>query len=236
MSSAVPTTTAPSASPAVTAAIPSWETAQLQALSAQGLLSGVDPAILAAQDQAESSGQGGAINASGYGGFFGLGAGSSYPAGTATTTLLRGTGTQAFSAQAQLAASEDAALLSKTGGNTTAMEQAYQLGANSPAVGTSTATEGTKVFAQDGVPSVDPVGAQTTGIVSSVGGAIGGAIGSAASAAGTAIVSAFGPMLLKVVFVIGALGLIVLGFSRMFPGVTRTVTSAAGPMAAVAAA
>lgn len=225
MTSAVPTT-------GPTAQVPAAQLAQLEALASQGLLSGVDPAILAAQDQAESSGHGGGVNSSGYGGFFGLAANTPYgPTGAQVTKAeLTATTPAAFAAQAQTAAAEDAALLTAYGGNTVKMEQAYQGGGS----------EGTAVFAQDHIPTSDPVGGvQTTlsvsSVASAVGGAVGGAIGSAASAAGTAVVSALGPLLLKVVFVVGALALIVLGVSRMFPGVTRTVTSTAKTAATAAA-
>lgn len=223
----------------IDASIPTGEIAQLEALAKQGLLSGVDPAILAAQDQAESSGQGGAVNAEGDGGFFGLAANTPYGAQglTVSPTALTGTDATSFDTQAEAAAALDASLLGQYGGNTTEMEQAYQLGPNSPLVGTPTATEGTTVFATDHVPATDPAGTATTtglnwnpldgfGIPGTIAGAVGGAVGSAASSAGNALVNDLGPLLLKMVFVVGALGLIVLGLSRMFPGVTRTVTSA----------
>lgn len=233
MSSAVPTTVQATAAPAtetIAAKIPAPEITQLQALAGQGLLSGVDPAILAAQIQAESSGQGGGINPAGYGGYFGLAANTPYGAQGAQVTeaQLTGTDVASFDAQAQTAAALDASLLQQYGGSTAAMEQAYQLGQNSPLVGTSTATQGTAVFAQDAVPAVDPpAGAVLTGIWSDVGHAAGSFVGGVVGGAAGATVSAWGPMLLKLVFVVAALGVIALGFARMFPGVTRTVTSTA---------
>lgn len=236
--------TTPAAGPPIDAQIPQAEISQLQALAAQGLLSGVDPAILAAQIQAESSGSGGAVNSAGYGGYLGLAANTPYgPQGlTVTPAQLTSTSPTAFDTQAEAAAALDSSLLQQYGGNTVAMEQAYQLGPNSPVVGTQTATEGTAVFAADQVPTIDPpgTGAQLTGFAGGawdplnwpgyVGGALGGAVGSAAgsaaSAAGSAVASAIGPVLLKIVFVVGALGVIALGLARMFPGVTQTVTTA----------
>jgi hypothetical protein len=232
-------------------AIPAWQAQQLQALASQGDLSGVDPAILAAIDQAESSGQGGAINSSGYGGYFGLGAGSSYPAGSPTAALLQGTGPAAFDTQAELAASEYASLLEATGGNTYAAEAAYQTGLGS---GISS-TEGTNVFASLGVPLTASGAAPASGttnavLTSSSGGPVGAVINSAVpglsvgtsllnditgGAAGGVVASAEKgafSILVTIAFVAAALGLILLGLTRLFPGVTRTITTTIPAVAA----
>ena len=78
---------------AATPSIPTWEWTDLQNLGASGQLSGVNPIVLGAIDQAESSGQGGGVNPKGYGGWFGLGVDKTYPAGESTGTLLGETST-----------------------------------------------------------------------------------------------------------------------------------------------
>jgi hypothetical protein len=213
----------------IAADIPSSEINQLQALAAQGLLNGVPPSVLAAQVQAESGGTGGFVNGAGYGGYFGLSAGTPYGASGAAVTSaeLTGTSPSGFDTQAETAAAEDASLLARYGGSTTEMERAYQGGGG----------EGTAVFASDHVPTSVPVATLTGlnwnpgdgfGIPGTIGGAVGSAAGAAVSGLGSAILHDLGPLMLKVVFVVAGLGLVVLGISRMFPGVTRTVTSASG--------
>lgn len=237
------------------AEIPGWELAQLNDLAAAGDLYGLPPIVPAAIDQAESSGQGGAINTSGYGGYFGLGANTSYPGGSTTTALLESTTPAAFDAQAELAASEYASLLAKTGGDTAAAERAYQGGGN----------EGVNVFASLGVPpQLNPtasggttatltsshggaigaiasgIGAAATGGASLLPGVIGGAVSSTASGIASAVTSGvvkgLGPVLLEIVFVLAAGGLILLGLARLFPGVSRTVTSTVATASRAAAA
>lgn len=143
--------------------IPAWELQQINLLSAQNELDSVDPSIIASIDQAESSGQGGAINSSGFGGYFGLGAGSNYPGGTASAGLLQSTTPTAFDTQAQLAASEFAKLLNENTGNVYASENEYQ--GNPP----NAQGEGVQVFAQNNVPLYDnvplPTGASTTSVI-----------------------------------------------------------------------
>lgn len=124
-------------------AIPAWEMTALDALANAGDLSGLNPIILGAIDQAESSGSGGGINSSGYGGFFGLGANKKYPGGTTTTALLQGTDPGSFEAQAEIAASAFAGYLTQEGGDPVKAEEVYQSGAaNGP-------TEGSKIVAAD---------------------------------------------------------------------------------------
>lgn len=108
--------------------IPSWQRQILTTLAGKGQLSGVNPTDLAAIDVAESSGQGGAINSAGYGGFFGLGSASTYPTGTTTPAMLKTGGAAGFAAQAPIAAGEYASLLKQVGGTTLAAETAYQQG------------------------------------------------------------------------------------------------------------
>lgn len=114
-----------------TVPIPTWQVDTLNQLSSQGQLSGVNPNALAVMDLAESSGKGGGINSSGYGGFFGLGAGSTYPGGTVSSSLLSDPGQSSFAQQAKIAASEFASLLKGQGGNYIAAEQQYQTGSPS---------------------------------------------------------------------------------------------------------
>lgn len=129
------------AEPITSVPIPQWEIVQLENLSGSGQLSGVDPLDLAVIDQAESSGRGGGINSSGYGGWFGLGVGKQYPTGSISAATMRSTTPQAFDQQATVAAGEFASLLGQHGGNPIAAEMAYQGGS----------TEGAKLFQQAGI-------------------------------------------------------------------------------------
>jgi len=126
------------------APIPSAQITWLNNLSNAGKLWGIPPQILAVIDFAESGGEtaGAGINSSGYGGYFGLGTGS-YPGGSVTAAQLNANNQASFEAQAQVAASEFASLLTKNGNNPVAAEQAYQTG--SP---TGTPSEGAKMMAQ----------------------------------------------------------------------------------------
>jgi hypothetical protein len=123
--------------------IPSWEDQQLNALFNTGNLDNVPPEILAAITQAESSGQGGAINSAGYGGYFGLGAGHSYPGGVSSAGLLDTTGTSSYDQQAEIAASEFESLLQRDANNPYAAESNYQGGGS----------EGTNIFSALGIPT-----------------------------------------------------------------------------------
>ncbi len=95
------------ATPLASTGMPAWEVTQLQSLSAQGLLHGVDPLALAAIAKNESGFEaaGPGINSSGYGGYFGLGAGSAYPGGTPSSSLLLTNSPASFDTQAQIASS-----------------------------------------------------------------------------------------------------------------------------------
>lgn len=195
--------------------VPTWETQQLDQLAAADLLSGVSPVYLSLIDQAESSGSGGGINSSGYGGFFGLGAGSSYPAGTPTPALLSDPSLESFDAQAVIAASSFAQGLSKTGGNAIAAEGIYQTGTLP-----SRPTEGQDVFASalgtspataTDVVNLNPLQGGLLQQVPGLGSAVGGAVSS--------VVSAWVQPLLKgllyVVFVVGGVVLVILGLQRL---------------------
>ena len=129
------------------ASVPQWQIDQLNKLSSQQALSGVDPSVLTGIDQAESSGQGGAINSSGYGGYFGLGGpesggGGNYPGGQVTDAMLKDPSAASFNQQAVISASSFASDLTASGGQIYPAEQSYQGGG----------TEGTNVFAQLGIP------------------------------------------------------------------------------------
>ena len=155
------------AEPITSVPIPKWEIAQLENLSGAGQLSGVNPLDLALIDQAESSGSGGGINSSGYGGWFGLGVGKQYPTGSINTGTMRSTTPQAFDQQASVAAGEFASLLGQHGGNPVKAEIAYQGGS----------TEGASIFERAGIAANDPqtgysVSATQTANSSSSGGGI----------------------------------------------------------------
>jgi len=121
--------------------IPDWQISELQKLAIGGELSGVNPVALGVIDDAESSGSGGGINPENYGGWFGLGVGSTYPAGTPTAALLSATTPAAFDTQAEIAASTFAQDLNAQGGNPVLAEEVYQSG---KAAGP---TEGSKIMA-----------------------------------------------------------------------------------------
>lgn len=129
------------AEPITSVPIPRWQIAQLESLSGSGQLSGLNPLDLALIDQTESSGKGGGINGSGYGGWFGLGVGKQYPTGSVSAATMRSTTPQAFDQQATVAAGEFASLLGQHGGNPIAAEMAYQGGS----------TEGAQIFENAGV-------------------------------------------------------------------------------------
>lgn len=202
--------------------IPTWEQADLGQLGAAGELSGVSPQILAAIDQAESSGQGGGINTSGYGGFFGLGAGQSYPAGTPSSALLSDPSQQSFDSQAVLASSEFASLLQRTGGDVYAAESAYQGGSS----------EGTSVFASLGVPTTNTPNASTAGV--SWNPATGflptilGGVGSSVTGSITSFIS-------KALIVVAGLAVAVFGITRLTKPTMDQTAEKAAPLAAVAA-
>jgi hypothetical protein len=112
---------------------PPWQQATLESLSSSGQLSGINPLIIAGVEQAETGGwSGGAINSSGYGGYFGE---STADGPTAAQLQTGGAGntaspaTQAsYTVQAIDAARIFANLMQKYGGNVGAAETAYQQG------------------------------------------------------------------------------------------------------------
>lgn len=193
--------------------IPTWQQQALAQLSAEGLLSGVSPVYLAVIDQAESSGQGGGLNSAGYGGFFGLGAGSTYPAGPSSATLLTDPSAQSFDEQAILAASSFASDLSQAGGNPIAAEGIYQTGSATPSGGPS---EGQTLMSDIlGGPAAG--GAPSTSLTSGMSflGPIGGSIVGGAT---SSIVASLGRILLYVAFVAGGIVLVILGLQRLTGG------------------
>lgn len=101
--------------------MPAWQQQELNRLSQQGLLSGINPLVLAGIGANESGWevQGSGINSSGYGGFYGLGQNSTYSFGgqsfTETPSLLMDPGVQSFDQQSEAAAAEVASLMQSSG-------------------------------------------------------------------------------------------------------------------------
>ena len=142
-----------------TPTIPSWEWQDLQDLSQQGDLSGINPIVIGSIDQAESSGNGGGINPEGYGGFFGLSESGTYPGGQVTPQLLQGTDADSFEQQAEIAASAYASYLNQAGGNPIAAQEIYQTGAaDGP-------TEGSNILATN-LGTASPSGGATASTTS----------------------------------------------------------------------
>lgn len=115
-----------------TPSIPTWELTDLATLAAGGKLNGVAPIDLAAIDEAESGGEkgGAGVNSEGYGGYFGLGAGTQYPTGSISGAQLNENNSASFEAQAQVASGEFASLLKSHGGDALTAEKAYQGGSS----------------------------------------------------------------------------------------------------------
>ena len=177
---------APPAWQTANANIPAWENQLLNQLGQQGQLSGVPPSVIASIAQAESSGSGGGINSKGYGGWFGLGANTTYPGGTTSTALLKGTDQASFITQAKIAASEFASLLRGANNNLYLAEVHYQLGPNTAA----TSSEGTGIFAQNGIPNASFTGYHFGNVLTTAAAGAGAAVGgSAAGQAATTGVS-----------------------------------------------
>ncbi len=97
--------------------LPQWEISDLESLSQEGKLYGIDPHVIGAITQAEEHGQGGYINSENYGGFFGLSDVASYPGGAPSAALLQSTSSQSFEEQAQIVASQIALNLKSTSGD-----------------------------------------------------------------------------------------------------------------------
>lgn len=102
---------------------PGWQQQELNSLSAQGLLSGVNPLVLSGIGQNESGFEaaGAGINSSGYGGYYGLGQNSTYGFGgksfTETPALLLSNSQGSFDQQSEAAAAEVASLMASSGGS-----------------------------------------------------------------------------------------------------------------------
>jgi len=214
--------------------IPSWEMTDLEQLGQANQLSGLNPIILGVIDDAESSGEGGGINSSGYGGFFGLGAGSNYPGGTATAPMLSDPGSTSFEEQAVIAASAFNSYLQQAGGNPVNAEEIYQSGS------ASGPTEGSQLMAQY-------LGGAAAG-----GGGAPGTVGTGAAAtltgfnlnpfdlfgipqtAASSLWSLVGPFLVKAILVLFGMGIMLIGFKGLAGSKMPTMQSI--PPAAVAAA
>ena len=106
-----------------TVPLPSAQLTELQSLSSQGLLNGVSPTYLELVDLAESGGNPGPYNSSGYGGYFGT---SQSETGVSNPTSIA-----TFAQQAEAASSVFAAGLKASGGNPIGAEAYYQTGSAS---------------------------------------------------------------------------------------------------------
>jgi hypothetical protein len=170
----------------INANIPSWQATILDSLSSQGLLSGVNPAVLAAIDQAESGGSGGTINSAGYGGFFGLAPNETYGASGASVTSaqLSDPGQASFTAQAETAASAFQSYLSQAGGNALRAETIYQQGGSS----TGISGEGVSVFESLGLGAGSGLGGPAS---STSTGSSGSGTGSGSSSGGNGNIALF---------------------------------------------
>lgn len=109
------------------APIPAQYKTELTNMAKAGSLGGVPPQLLSWIMEAESgpSYQGGYVNGSGFGGWFGLAA-TKYPTGTMTTATLHDASIQSFDMQSMVTAGEFASLLSAHNGDAVAAENAYQ--------------------------------------------------------------------------------------------------------------
>lgn len=113
---------------------PAWQVADLQQLAASGQLFGLNPAVLTGVAENESGWEvrGAGINPEGYGGFYGLGANSTYSyAGQTfhdTPSLLSDPGSSSFETQSITAAAEIESLLNQYGGDLNKAISAYVSG------------------------------------------------------------------------------------------------------------
>ncbi len=143
-----------------TPAIPGWQWAQLQLLSAQGELSGVPAEDMGAVAQAEEpADQKVGVNSEGYGGFFGTSA-SETPGGRAT--LYSGS-TAAFDAEARTASGIFASMLAQFRGNQVEAEQGYQLGGGAASTYASSPGEGARIFEDLGIGGTAAKGSESAG-------------------------------------------------------------------------
>lgn len=204
---------------------PAWQQQQLNQLSAQGLLSGVNPLVLSGIEQNESGFEnaGAGINSSGYGGYYGLGENSTYGFGghsfTESPALLDSNSQAAYIQQSEAAAAEVASLLQSQGSLQSALAKytgggptngdytlaVQDLGGASPTLsGTSYPVTGGGGSAPAG-GSVQPATATTT--------ALGGSL-NPANWPGE-VVSTFGPYVARALLIIVALILLKVGFDKL---------------------
>lgn len=217
--------------------IPSWEIQSLDQLAAQGQLSGIDPNVLAVMSQEESGGEvaGAGINSSGYGGYFGLGAGKQYPGGTISSAEMEQNSPQSFIDQAKVAAS---AFASYWTGNVLTTEDVYQSG--HPEGGSSPGAQlmSKELSAGELAGGSNPVPATgTTG----GGGSASATTGGTANATTTGLLgdllnwTGLKPILIEAILVSAGLGIIVLAaYKAASPALKRTAGDAAqlAPLAA----
>lgn len=129
--------------------IPSWETAQLDSLAANGKLNGVSPIDLQAITLSEMNpAYAPTVNPQGFGGYFGTSVTDPAYGGNGQT-ILNSQSTSAYDLQAQVASGIFAQGLAQNGGNPLAAEAYYQGNPNG---------SGQSVFQQLGITSPQTVG------------------------------------------------------------------------------
>ncbi len=206
--------------------IPAWEWTDLQTLSQDGDLSGINPVVLGSIDQAESSGSGGGINPEGFGGWFGLSESGTYPGGQVTPQLLQGTDATSFEQQAEIAASAYNSYLTEAGGNPIAAEEIYQTGA------AGGPTEGSQIL-QSNLGTASAGGGATTTSATTTGLNANpfDLFGITSSATGG--IESF---IVDSLLVLAGLGIIVLGVYRLAAPHVENAVKDLGPAAAAVAA
>lgn len=208
---------------------PTWMQGVLDTMAAQGQLGSVPPQALAAIAKGESGYevQGAGINSSGYGGFFGLGAGAAYttPSGPmgVTATALRTSGQASFRQQAGVTSGLLAHLLGQEG---TTLVRAIQAFGNGPGTlptgkpGGTVPTIDSKIYEQTvaGGASTARINFPGTNIPLTGPGAIGAGVGAGASVAGSSITN----FLAKALLIAAGIGLILIGAHRAASPHTKT--------------
>lgn len=223
--------------------IPSWEIQSLDTLSAQGQLSGIDPNVLAVMSQEESGGEvaGAGINSSGYGGYFGLGAGKQYPGGAISSAEMEQNSPSSFVDQAKVAAS---AFASYWTGSVLTTEDVYQSG--HPEGGGSPGAQlmSSELSAGELAGATSPVAATGTaqGAAATTAGLnwdpldLFGIPSTAAQGAASATWGAIGPFLVKAILVVAGLAVIVLAAYKAASPAIKRGADTAGQLAPLAAA
>jgi hypothetical protein len=218
--------------------IPGWEWTEIQQLGQEGQLSGLNPLIIGGIDQAESSGDPGSPNSSGYGGYFGLGAGKVYPGGSIPGADMGTNTPQELAAEAVVAASAFNQYLGQAGGDPIAAEEIYQSGS------ASGPTEGSQILqgllggqpAGGGPVSATNTSATTAGLNANPLDLF-GIPGTVAGGAASATWGAVGPFLVKAILVVTGLSIIALAaYKAASPAIKKTaqIAESAAPLVAAA--